>query len=134
MRFSCPHFQFDINFILVLVKAKEWYELRVVCKFIRIPKKPEMELTVAARVASNMQRETLPLIKIAVHVQNIFFLPVTPLTEQNKTQHQVSQAELLISLSFHGKQQEWLYKTSRSWRQAKQHWIIHLKKKNVFFS
>lgn len=50
-----------------------------------IPKKPEMKLTVATRVVSNMQREALPLIKIAVHVQNIFFLPVTPLTEQNKT-------------------------------------------------
>lgn len=77
-------------------------------------KKAEMKLTVAARVVSNMQRETLPLIKIAVHVQNIFFLPVTPLTEQNKTQHQVSQAELLISVSFHGKQQKWLYKIPRS--------------------
>lgn len=77
-------------------------------------KKPEMKLTVGARVVSNMQRETLPLIKIAVHVQNIFFLPATPLTEQNKTQHQVSQAELLISVSFHGKQQKWLYKIPRS--------------------
>lgn len=79
-----------------------------------IPKKPEMKLTVAARVVSNMQRETLSLIKIAVHVQNKFFLPVTPLTEQNRTQHQVSRAELLISVSFHDKQQKWLYKTSRS--------------------
>lgn len=50
-----------------------------------MPKKPEMKLTVATRVVSNMQREALPLIKIGVHVQNIFFLPVTPLTEQNKT-------------------------------------------------
>lgn len=78
-----------------------------------IPKKPEMKRTVVARVVSNMQRETPPLIKIAVHVQNIFFLPVTPLTEQNKIQHRVAQAESLISASFHGKQQKWLYKISR---------------------
>lgn len=46
-----------------------------------ISKKPQIKLTVVSRVASDMQREMLPLFKIAVHVQNIFFLPATPLTE-----------------------------------------------------
>lgn len=49
-----------------------------------ISKKPQIKLTVVSRVASDMQREMLPLFKIAVHVQNIFFLPATPLTETKR--------------------------------------------------
>lgn len=63
-----------------------------------------MKLRVVSRMASDMQGEMLPLFKIALHVQNIFF-------RHKETKSQVSQTELLLSAQFHGKQQEWLYKS-----------------------
>lgn len=94
--FSSVYFRVTAS-SLCLWRGKHWWTSGLYMNSLRLPK----SLKFVSRVASDMQGEMLPLCKIAVHVQNIFFLPATPLTE---TKCWFSWAELLLSVPFHGKQ------------------------------
>lgn len=51
-------------------------------------------------MASDMQGEMLPLFNIALHVQNIFFLPATHLAQRNKIPSSTDWIVVICSISW----------------------------------